>query len=416
MQRPSRSSEQPIPPGASGQPASLLRRLREDPQDLVGHLAGTIGPRRATSLGEAQAAAYFDGRLRRAGLRVSVDTFEAPAGIGWDGVLIGLLGLASVLLYYWLPLPSLFLAGWNLGMAALAWWRPAAPLLQRRRTSQNVIATRAVNRQPRWRVVLLAPLDSPPVGDRWRALLAARHQLAGRALASAALVVLALGALFGPLELRRALWYLQFAPAAYLLLLGAAAIWQARAPASPGAANHAGALAALLQSAEKLANLQQTELWAVGVGATDGSCGLDDLLRRYPFDRAQTLFIGVESLGGGQPSYTTSSGVLRPAPADPLLLRLAMQASAADPQISATPHRYVAEPPLVQPLARHGLRTLTIIGLDAAGRPACRGSLADTPDQIDEQALDRSIRLVIDLVRRIDASEEVSQSAVRTTQ
>src|SRR5215216_677818 len=94
MQRPTRHSQSIGGGDADDQPRSLLRRLREDPTDAVNRIAVEIGRRRPTSLGEAQAAAYLDGRLRRAGLRVSADAFRAAAGPGWDGALLGL--LASV--------------------------------------------------------------------------------------------------------------------------------------------------------------------------------------------------------------------------------------------------------------------------------------------------------------------------------
>src|SRR5690349_16998561 len=96
MHRPGR---QPDPIGSSDadeQPRSLLRRLREDPLDAVNRIAAEIGARRPTSLGEAQAAAYLDGRLRRAGLRVSADAFRAAAGPGWDGALLALLATVGV--------------------------------------------------------------------------------------------------------------------------------------------------------------------------------------------------------------------------------------------------------------------------------------------------------------------------------
>src|SRR5918911_1400757 len=149
----------------------FMRRLREEPLDAVSRIAGEIGPRRATSLAEAQAAAYLDGRLRRAGLRASADPFRAPSSIGADGLLIALLALVSVALYYWLPLPSLFMALWSLVIAVVALVQPGMPLVARRRPSQNVVATRATAQSPRWRVVLLAALDSPPAIGGLRRLL-----------------------------------------------------------------------------------------------------------------------------------------------------------------------------------------------------------------------------------------------------
>lgn len=394
-----------MPSGSGVQSGSLLRRLREDPQDTIVRIAGEIGARRATSLGEAQAAAYIDGRMRRAGMRVSVDAFRAPVGRAWDGLLIALAALVGVALYRWLPLPSLFLALWNVGLAAVLLWRPTAPLLGRRRPSQNVIATRALNSPPRWRVVLLAALDTPPMsGGLARLLAAGQRPLFARLLACGLIALLGLGALFGPIELRRLLWYLQFLPTGYLLVLSALELRLALAPATPGAVNHAGALAALLHSADLLGALQQTELWAVALGASDSGAGLGDLLRRYPFDRDQTLFVGIESLGGGRLSYVTRAGALLRQQADPELLRLVAAADASDTLINAEPRAYTSEPVLAYPIGRAGRRAISIIGLDGDGRPALRGSPADTPDSLDAAALDRGIRLIVELVKRIDLS------------
>ncbi|HEX9372834.1 MAG TPA: hypothetical protein VF897_17610, partial [Roseiflexaceae bacterium] len=364
MQRPLRLPDQ-IGASPSGvQPGSLLRRLQEDPREAIDWIAGDIGARRATSLGEAQAAAYIDGRMRRAGLRVAADAFRAPAGVRWDGLLLALLAVAGVALYYWLPLPSLALAGWNLATATMGWLQPGAMPLTRKRPSQNVIATRALNGTPRWRVVLLAALDSPAASGRLaRQLTAGARPLLGRVIASALIVVLALLALLAlPLELRRALWYAQMLPAAYLAILAGLDLWVARAPTTPGAANHAGALAALLESAGALSALEQTELWAVALGATSSGAGLSDLLRRYPFDREKTLFVGIESIGGGRLSYVTREGLLPQRPADAQLLRLVAGADAADPLIDAEPRPYISEPTLARALPRDR-RALTIVGL-----------------------------------------------------
>jgi hypothetical protein len=384
----------------------LLRRLREEPQEAVNRIAGDIGGRRATSLGEAQAAAYLDGRMRRAGLRVSADAFRAPASVGWDGAAVALLAVAAVGLYYWLLLPALALALFALALALLGALGPRRPLLVRRRPSQNVVSTRAIDGTPRWRVVLLAPLDSPPIaGGVARALSAGRGGPLGRVVACGLIALLAaLPLLALPLELARALWYAQILPAAYLLLLAGLELWLMRRPATAGAVNHAGALAALLDAADTLSALQQTELWAIGLGATGTGAGLADLLRRYPFDRATTLFVGIETIGGGRLSYVTREGLLPQRPADDLLLRLVAAADAVDPLIDAEPRPYRAEPSLVRPLLRSGRRAIAIMGLDAEGRPALRGSRQDTPEQLDAQMLDRAIRLVVGLVKQIDAT------------
>ena len=222
MQGPTRPPQPSIGANADDQPRSLLRRLRDDPMDAVNRIALEIGARRPTSLGEAQAAAYLDGRMRRAGLRVSADAFRAASGPGWDGALLALLAAIGVASYYWLPLPALALALLNLGLATTALLRADTPLLARKRQSQNVIATRAIDQPPSWRVVLLAPLDSPPATNALaRRLTAGGRAQLGRVVACGLIVLLALLALGGPLELRRLLWYLQIGAVAYLLLLAA---------------------------------------------------------------------------------------------------------------------------------------------------------------------------------------------------
>jgi hypothetical protein len=406
MLRPFQPSDQPSASDPDSLSGSLLRRLREDPQEAINRIAGDIGPRRATSLGEARAAAYLDGRMRRAGLRVSADAFRTAVGSGWDGVALAMLATAGVALYYWLPLPSLFLALWNLLIAIAAQLRPGMPLLARKRPSQNVIATRAITGSPRRRTVLLAPLDSPPVTGRLARLLhAGDRPPLGRVVACAIIALFAaLSLLQMPLDIRRALWYGQMLGAAYLLLLAGLDIQAMRAQVTAGAVNHAGALTALLESAEALSGLDQTELWAVGLGATSTGAGLADLLRRYPFDPEATLFLGIESIGGGRLSYLTREGLLPQRIPDGRLLQLIAAADAADPLIDAEPRSYRGEPTLARALLRAGYRAIAIIGLDADGRPALRGSANDTPDQIDAQMLDRAVRLIVGLVKQIDAT------------
>jgi hypothetical protein len=256
-------------------------------------------------------------------------------------------------------------------------------------------------------VVLLAPLDSPPAMGRLARLLVddVRPQL-GRVAAYGLLALLALLALPSNLsfEVRRALWLAQFVPTAYLLLLAALELWLLRAPATPGAVSHAGALAVLLTSAEELSVLERTELWAVALGATSSGAGLADFLRRYPFDR-ETLFVELAGIGAGNLSYVTREGVLRERPADARLLQLAAAADAADPLIDAEPRAYRRERTIAARLLRAGRRALTITCLGTDGETPYRGSLDDTPAVVDGPTLDRAMRLVAGLVRQIDTAK-----------
>lgn len=377
----------------------LSKRLREDPLDAVYQVAETIGPRPATSLAEAQAAAYLDGRLRRAGLRVSADPFPAPACAGWEGPLAGLLLGVAVPLYYWAPLLALALALAGLGLALWQVLHPERPLLARRRESQNVIGTRAPPRRSRWRVVLLAPLDSAPRGPQAARWLLEGRRLALVRLAACALAVLA--ALVGLWDVQRLWWYVQMPPAALLLALSGLSLWLLLAPATPGAVSHAGALGVLLSSAELIGPTERVELWAVGLGASASGLGLADLLRRYPFERETTLFVALEGIGAGELAYLTREGSLREASADGDMLRYAAAADAADPRIDAAPRPYRGGTAAGR-LQRQGRRALAITCLGPDGLVPLRFSPADTPAAVDGALLERAVRLVVNLVRQIE--------------
>lgn len=384
-------------------PGQYLRRLREYPLDAVARIAGTIGPRPPTSLAEAQAAAYLDGRLRRAGMSVSADPFRAPASIGFDTILLATLALIAVILYYWFPWPSLFLTAWCLLIAIVTSTTRYRPLLAPRRMSQNVIATRATPNPPRRRVILLAPLDSPPRKQGATHILNNDlHTTIGRLVACGLLVFFAL---LGSIDVQRIWWYAQVLPTAYLHILALRDIQMMLSPTTQGAVNHAGALAILLASAEELGTLQHTELWAVPLGATQTGAGLTDFLTRYPFDRDHTLFIGIESIGAGSLCYVTREGFLRSRPADPLLLQAVTKADLHDPFINTLPHRSLHEHSLVRPLQHQGWRTLTLTCFGADGNHPYQGNQQDTPDIVDPDILDRALRLVVGLIRQLDTFE-----------
>jgi hypothetical protein len=203
------------------------------------------------------------------------------------------------------------------------------------------------------------------------------------------------------LAIRQACWYAQIIPAAYLILSAALDVILWRGKSSPGGVNHAGALATLLASAEDLTALQHIELWVVALGATPQS-GLTDLLRRYPFERAKTLFIALEGIGSGSLAYVTRVGLIRQVAADPELLRLVAVADAQDPLIDAEPRRYRHSPTIAEILCKAGWQAISIGCFTPDGQPPYRGSADDTPAILDANVLNRAVRLVVGLVRQID--------------
>lgn len=364
--------------------------------DTVRVLSAT-GGRSPGSLAEAQAAAVVNGRLRQAGMQVAVDPFQAASVEDRLAAVLAVSAVAAMVPYGLVPLPAT-LALLLLLLAEVA--RCQGWLGRRRVVSQSVVATRAANEALRWRLVLVAPLDSPPLltplvqalaGTGWASRL--RHLLAFVALATLAMLGLAYSMAYW--------WVLLLLPACYLFAVGLAMLVRTRAAPSPGAVSYSGSLAVLLAAAEQLKGLRHVELWIVALGATTAAnTGMHDLLTRYPFEADRTLFIALDGVGQGRLTSITREGPWSHA-ADAMLLRLVAAADASDPLIDVEPRPYRATPTVLTPLLQRW-RGLTLATLDLTGRVPLQGTTADTADQLDEQILDRTLRLVVAVARGID--------------
>ncbi|HMO57439.1 MAG TPA: hypothetical protein PKC19_08795 [Roseiflexaceae bacterium] len=376
-----------LPAGRDGEPSlsPRMRRLREDPLEVVDRLADTIGARPATSVAEAKAAAYLNGRLRRAGMQVSIDTFETRVPPGFDSGLIALIALVTLILGFWFPLLApvpAFVCLFVASIGALL----RMPLIGRQRISQNVIATRAAIEAPRATVILLLALDTLPGYAPWLAPVCAGER--GRWLR----VALAAATLAGAVEARYGWGDLQVVAVLLLALYAGAEAWAWRS-GSAGAASHAGAAAAALVGASTLNSLDHTQLWVVGLGAMTAGAGLADLLRRYPFERETTLFVGLEAIGRGVPHGITAA-------ADAVLVQQ-VQACAAPLAARLRGSSML----IAQQLRAAGKRAVTIACLDATGRVAQYATAADQAADIDPEVLEAAAELVICLVRQIDINQ-----------
>lgn len=400
---------------------------QDDGSYRVRHLTTSIGPRRATSLEEARAAAYVDGRLRRAGMQVSADPFLASASPPPTRPLLSLAGILAALLVGWVVLPSLFLSLWLivLTLFELAGFSLPMPLF-RPRSSQNIVGTRASEKRPRWRVVLLVPLDTPPpiqIGGS-----CARQQqamLIVRLIATVALTILALVFLGlqehllpaslnpGGLNIESVL---PLGQGVVVILLLVSLL--PRRPLHNPALSGAGGLAVLQAIAEQIPSTRSVELWGVGIGAsTTGSYGVRDLLNRYPFPRAETLFLSLEGINHGGPVCVSHEGAFRQWRADPLLLDLASRARATipagDTAIQIRP--YPAATTLALPLHRRGYRTLAILTDDAPSpaSPAARSANRQNPEHPGETfspaTIERTVQLVVSIVQQLDNANTPSE-------
>lgn len=386
----------------------VSRIRRDDPLEVIQQLI-EIGPRPATSLGEARAAAFVGGWLRRAGLRVGTDTFRAAIGLGITYFALALLGLVALLLALWQPLAGLLAATLGLLFAVSDALTAPLPPMTFYRDSQNIVATRAPqNAQDptaapsRWRVVVLAPLDTP-TNNHWLRNFTGRSPLAlaGRIMAFALLILLN-GLLFFE---QRELWlYLQLTPLVYLLLTS---LLLPSANSSRMFYGSAGALTAMLGVVEELDQLENTELWAVALGATStGHEAVQDMLMRYPFPPAETLFLSLPLLEPGALMVATHEGLLGQHRADAPLLKLATERAALQQSINLQrrPYQDTSSPTAL--LLSRGYRALTLCTEPRSAHPAL--SEADRTDrtQLVQLPLAQAIQLLVEMIQYIDQTDE----------
>ncbi len=345
--------------------------LRDEALTIFSHLA-EIGPRCAGSPQEATAAAFVNGRLRRAGLGVTTHPLSvSPRRRRLYGAAAAA-GIFAALTAIFLPLPALALALAATIIVSLD--AAVGPLTQigPRRASQSIIGTQAIAggaglapRSPRWRVVILAPLDSPTVAAGLSALAGSNRPAAQARVISLALVVLvALAELLNP---HRG-WVLLVVPVTIVFTLQLAGALRGPQPAAHD--GNLAALTALVLAVQHVRTLDHVEIWAAAVGAsTLDPGGIEDLLRIYPFEPVRTLFMTLEQFDGDQLCYHVDAH-----PAQQKIVNLADLAATLS--ISAAGRTRADGASLVEPLRRRGMQTISMYGRDSGTSAATRETTA----------------------------------------
>jgi hypothetical protein len=391
--------------------------IKEDPREILDHLLTGIGARPPTSLQEAEAAAYIDGRLRLAGMHVSADTLDVSTTPGVVYPLVALLGILVALLALSFPLPSFLLSLWLLILVLRDTFVAPLPTFASRQNTQNIIATCASeNAPPHWRLVFLAPLDTPPQTGLIHQHPSYRHIAAVlRIGAMALLCVLTLVGLLVPLS-----W------GSYALILPVVLFVLMLIPFSPSSSVLRPAtipLAVLLDVAERFSQSSTVELWIVGLGATTtGTASLHDFLRRYPFPPASTLFVALGPMSSVHFASPSREGLVPPRHADSHLLSLATTIASADLRIPLVAGSTVMTS-FAFPLLSQQYRTITlssehksekggkqpeehVAGIEQGNQPdqANQPGQADPDNQVAE-TIEMATRFLLRLVHHLDTGD-----------
>lgn len=367
--------------------------------DLLYHvraLAEEIGPRSATSVGEARAARYIVEAAKGMTHQVWTEPFHSFSSPIWAWLLVLGLAVAGAGALWWLPELSAavslvasicFVAQAN-GWIELGW-------LFRQRESQNVVAVLTSKEMVRERVVLVAHYDT--ARGRSRSTMFPYFWLS-----TACMFTLPLVAVLSWVTAKPVWLWASLLPAALLLgVAGAVAVRELLAQPGPGAVDNGSGVAAALQTGERVAAapLAHTEVWLVFTGCKEvGLVGMQSFLDRHERLLSNAHFVVLDCIGSGRVRYSPRERPGKDGAHTNQVAALANEATVAHPEwgISAAGPR----PGLTDASAalRRGLSAIAVTAQE----------LGCCTEQVDPVCLDIAVRFVLDLARRVDrlASEE----------
>lgn len=372
----------------------------------------------AGSLGEARAAKYVIDRLRSAGIPTQIERFRFPATFSRTLVLHASLGLAASVLAYWLPFVGLLLAL----LVTVSFWAEytgRALILKRllpRINSQNVIGVIAPRQEVTSRVVLTAHLDAALSGllfhPRFARLYAAGEKFSlpvflAPFLALAATITVALIRTFrggGPV-LDGIQIFMTFVIFIYFLI---PLEWFLRGKPVQGAADDAAGVAVILAVAEQLSSspLRNTEVTILFTGCEESHLGgMWAYIKKHlsSFQRDNSYFIALDTIGAGRLCYGTEEGLLFPIPYGYRLRSLAYRvANGDDAFVDLRPGPLKAHTD-VHLTARRGYESLALIGLGDDDMPPFYHWPDDIPENVDDRITELARRFTLAMLDEIDA-------------
>jgi hypothetical protein len=178
----------------------------------------------------------------------------------------------------------------------------------------------------------------------------------------------------------------------------------------PGAYDNASGVAAVLSAAQLLdaEPPKNLDVWVVLPGAEECNCeGMARWVAAHAneLDRENTLFLNIDSVSFGDVHYLASEGAVVSYRLDRRLFDLCEAIAAADREDG---NRYRARPIRIPfhtdalPANTRGFRAISLVGVEDGVGPPYYHTHADTPEELDEDAMTRAVDFTVELVRQID--------------
>ena len=284
-----------------------------------------------------------------------------------------------------------------------------------RRGSQNVVSREDADRPGT--LVLVAHYDAASTGfvygapNRVRAWLSrrVRHAIGPFELVLASLAVVLACSVIRAADVESvALSAVQFVATVALIFAVTFLADIALSGTSPGASDNASGVATVLRLAERYGDdLDHFDVWVLLTGGEEALAeGMREWMRRHrrELDPTATIFLNVDTVGSGTVRYTRRIGPLLSARTHPRLIELCRHLTEED----AEDGRYGVRPIVLRAVddalaaRRAGFPAVSISCRGDDDRPEHLHRETDTPDQVDDAALDRAFGFCSELIELID--------------
>lgn len=142
------------------------------------------------------------------------------------------------------------------------------------------------------------------------------------------------------------------------------------------------------------------DIWFVAAGASElGAAGMHAFLRDHKRDIRGCFLINLDAVGAGSLSILSREGLDNTRACDRRISRLCKRvAENLHIELEEAPYDY-AQTDATEAMCS-SVRSLTLMGLDANGLPAFRGTNEDVPENIDDKQVKQVAQLVSEVIRR----------------
>lgn len=204
------------------------------------------------------------------------------------------------------------------------------------------------------------------------------------------------------------LWHLSF-PFAFFLFVCLLVLFQRELQGDyiTGANDNASGVSVLLELAREISSkpFDFVETWFLATGSKEaGTVGMIKFLDHYKFNKEDTYFINLDSIGTGDIKFILKEGSLKQHPSDSKLLKMARLSAEENPKLSVTGASYnLLAMDATAALAR-GYKAMTLIALNDEEMIPNWHWHTDTYERVEKDNLRTAKEMSKRITARIDQS------------